>query len=70
MRHATAQPVTLQRLELCRDRLCQLMAAEPDGGALLVPVYQHLVDEIALRREADAAIATARTRVARTTERA
>lgn len=70
MRHATAQPVTTQRLERCLDRLCEIMAAEPDGGAVLVPIYQRLVDEIAIRRSADNAIAAARTRAGRLSQRA
>lgn len=64
------EPITVRRLERCLDRLCQIMAAEPDGGTVLLPIYHRLVDEIALRRSADDAIAAARARAGQRRQRA
>ena len=70
MTHSDDEPITVRRLERCLDRLCQIMAAEPDGGTVLVPLYNRLLHEIALRQSADDAIAAARARAGKRRQRA
>ena len=62
---ASADGITVDRLERALDRLCQIMAGEPDGGADLIPIFRRLEQEIALHRSADNAIAAARLRALR-----
>lgn len=57
--------ITVDRLERALDRVCQIMAGEPDGGADLIPIFRRLEQEIALHRSADNAIAAARQRALR-----
>lgn len=62
--------VTADRIEQYIDKTAQMMSEAPaDVAELMLPIWYRLHSELAKRREAEAAIAAARERFTRLTDR-
>lgn len=56
------EPITVEILECCLDRLADIMAKAPQGGEVYLPIWERLEREIEVRKTTESRMARARRR--------
>lgn len=56
------EPITIDLLERCLDRLAVVMARAPQGGEVYLPIFERLEAEIAAKKASESTVARARRR--------